>query len=176
MNLSGLISNQFKKGFQMTAQSIGTPSASEQLSAVGKPETIEPIPVNTGKSDGSTKRLVDNPFVQMQTPVTFLLIDADIALTVQLADQVFIGRRDDDFKPGDKLDIDLMEYGAREKGISRRHAMLCRISNKLSIVDLNSTNGTYLNGLRLVPERPFFLQDGDEICFGKMPCHIHFAH
>ena len=159
----------------MTTQGICTPSPSEPLLAASKPEIVKPAPLNTIRLGGTTKRLIDNPLRQNQTPITFHLIEAGIALTVQLADQVFIGRHDYDFAPRDKLDIDLMEYGAREKGVSRRHAMLCRISNRPSIMDLKSTNGTYLNGVRLEPDKPRILRDGDEICFGKMMCHIHFA-
>jgi pSer/pThr/pTyr-binding forkhead associated (FHA) protein len=69
-----------------------------------------------------------------------------------------------------------MAHGGREKGVSRLHAALYRIGYMLSIVDLESTNGTYRNGVRLVPNRPRVLIDGDELCFGNMLFHIHFGY
>ncbi|MBZ0306424.1 MAG: FHA domain-containing protein [Anaerolineae bacterium] len=140
----------------MTSQSIYIPSKSETLSPSRKLADVKPAPINTIRLGGTTKRLTDHAVLQNQPPITFLLIDADITVSVQLADQAFIGRHDDDFEFQDRLDIDLMPYEAREKGVSRRHAMLCRISNRLCIIDLKSTNGTYVNGFRLVPDKPFF--------------------
>ncbi len=75
----------------------------------------------------------------------------------------------------ENLDIDLRGYGGREKGVSRLHATLHRVNSTLSIVDLNSSNGTFYNGVRLLPGQPRFLQSGDEVCFGNMRFRIHFG-
>lgn len=45
------------------------------------------------------------------------------------------------------------------KEVSRRHAMLCRDRTAIWLVDLNSQNGTWLNGVRLI--EPKMLKDGD---------------
>jgi len=65
-------------------------------------------------------------------------------------------------------DIDLTPYSAYENGVSRLHAVLKKSSAKVSIMDLGSSNGTYLNGARLVPEREYALQHGNIIAFGKL--------
>jgi NMD protein affecting ribosome stability and mRNA decay len=77
-----------------------------------------------------------------------------------------IGRTDEasDYTP----DVDLAEYGAREQGVSRRHAALVRYRGTIHIVDLNSVNGTFLNGRRLTPEIAYPLNVGDALRIGNM--------
>lgn len=77
-----------------------------------------------------------------------------------------IGRSDDgtSYLP----DIDLAAFGAREQGISRRHAALVRYHNTVHIIDLGSVNGTYLNGRRLVPEMPLPINIGDSLRLGNL--------
>ncbi len=56
--------------------------------------------------------------------------------------------------------------------VSRTHAELRVDSDQLFVVDLNSTNGTYVNGSRITGEREIF--DGDEIYFADMRFTVHF--
>ncbi len=65
-------------------------------------------------------------------------------------------------------DIDLAEFKALEKGVSRRHAALVRYQEKLHLVDLASINGTFLNGKRLKPDIPYMLTSGDQLGFGDL--------
>lgn len=51
--------------------------------------------------------------------------------------------------------------------ISRRHAMITRSYNDYYIEDLNSTNGTYVNGVKLVPGKKQILQMNDIILLGN---------
>ncbi len=50
---------------------------------------------------------------------------------------------------------------------SRFHAELRAMGGKMEIVDLNSINGTFVNGDRLTPDQPRSLQQGDEIIFAR---------
>lgn len=65
-------------------------------------------------------------------------------------------------------DIDLSSYEARERGVSRRHAALVLYSGSMHLVDLGSINGTYINGVRLVPDNPSPINQGDEIRLGML--------
>jgi pSer/pThr/pTyr-binding forkhead associated (FHA) protein len=65
-------------------------------------------------------------------------------------------------------------FGAAEQGVSRRHAIIRRGENTLTLIDLGSTNGTHLNGQRLTPNQPRVLRDGDEIRMGRLVFHIYF--
>lgn len=73
-----------------------------------------------------------------------------------------------------KPDIDLSVYEAVEKGVSRQHATLEVSEDTLMLMDLGSSNGTYINGQRLVPNQPRVLRDGDEVRLGKLVVHIYF--
>ncbi|NBJ94186.1 DUF6382 domain-containing protein [Parablautia muri] len=55
-----------------------------------------------------------------------------------------------------------------EKSISRMHAKFFRDGNKIYISDLNSTNGTFRNGMRLAPNASEIIEPGDEIRLGKL--------
>lgn len=55
-----------------------------------------------------------------------------------------------------------------DDSISRLHAKIVREGNKFLLSDLNSTNGTYRNGLRLNPNETLPIEPGDEIAFGKL--------
>ncbi len=95
------------------------------------------------------------------------------ALVFQLQDELLIGRADPQM--GLQPDLDLMPYGAVEQGVSRRHAKIQRVDDTLMLVDLESTNGTYLNGQRLLPNQPRMLRDGDEVRLGRLVLHVFFS-
>jgi pSer/pThr/pTyr-binding forkhead associated (FHA) protein len=60
-------------------------------------------------------------------------------------------------------DLDLHAYHPDDKGVSRCHVKLQPEYERLSVIDLASTNGTWLNGTRIMPNLPVSLQDGDVI-------------
>ena len=49
------------------------------------------------------------------------------------------------------------------KMISRRHCKIVKGESGYAVVDLNSSNGTYLNGMRLFPGREYPVKNGDMI-------------
>jgi hypothetical protein len=71
-------------------------------------------------------------------------------------------------------DVDFTPYGALESGVSRLHAMIELHDDTITIDDAGSSNGTFLNGQKIVPHQPLILRDGDEIRFGKIVANIYF--
>ncbi|NDJ55149.1 MAG: FHA domain-containing protein [Chloroflexi bacterium] len=65
-------------------------------------------------------------------------------------------------------DLDFAPYGAMRFGVSRRHALVRPGDRMLYLIDQNSTNGTWVNGQRLLPGRDFPLSDGDVIELGAL--------
>lgn len=55
-----------------------------------------------------------------------------------------------------------------DQSISRRHARFFREGNRIYMSDLNSTNGSFKNGMRLLPNASEVLEPGDEIRLGKL--------
>ncbi len=64
--------------------------------------------------------------------------------------------------------IDLVPHGAFSLGVSRRHARLLQTSSGYAVMDLNSTNGTWLNQTRLEPEKEYPLNNGDILRLGHL--------
>ena len=100
----------------------------------------------------------------------------DTGNTVELdaREEILMGRYD----PSNtvKLTLDLTPFGARDQGVSRVHAAIRRGEDTLTLVDLNSANGTHLNGQRLTPNQPRVLRDGDEVRLGKLVCYVYFKY
>lgn len=55
-----------------------------------------------------------------------------------------------------------------DSSISRLHARIEKQGEKVFLTDMNSTNGTYKNGLRMEPSTTVEIEPGDEIRFGKL--------
>lgn len=96
------------------------------------------------------------------------------SLEIELSDgvKVFMGRYD--ARAGIKPEIDLSNYGAAQKGVSRQHAQLVYENESLKILDQDSSNFTYLNGQRLPPHQARILRDGDEIRLGALMIIVQF--
>ncbi len=71
-------------------------------------------------------------------------------------------------------DIDLTPYGGLEQGVGRRHVRLYIDQGTLYIDDLQSTNGTFVNGTKLIPGTPRALQASDDVRLGNMPIRIQW--
>jgi len=69
-------------------------------------------------------------------------------------------------------DIDLTPYQAYANGVSRLHAVLKREGQRVFVMDLGSSNGTYLNGKRLQPNVDQTLNHGDMLALGKLKIQI----
>ena len=69
---------------------------------------------------------------------------------------------------------DLNPFNGFELGVSRNHAQIQLDANGyLELTDLGSSNGTFLNGVRLEPLRPYRLVNGDEVRFARLATYIY---
>jgi hypothetical protein len=171
---SPFISSNLRAQLKAAGQSAVTdtmpavsPDMSAQLNTSSKTVKIDPH-----EFDLEAKTLAGNALLKNHSAVVFALIDSEILLPIHVTNRMIIGRSD--VESGEKVDIDLTPYGGRERGVSRRHAILYRTRFTVSLVDLNSSNGTYLNGLRLIPHQPRLLREGDEVRLGNMRFHTYF--
>ena len=55
-----------------------------------------------------------------------------------------------------------------DASVSRIHARFVEREGRTALIDLNSTNGTFVNGVRLEQEEVMMLEDGDELRFGNV--------
>ncbi|MGQ9889589.1 MAG: FHA domain-containing protein [Aggregatilineales bacterium] len=85
---------------------------------------------------------------------------------------VILGRVD--HRNSARPDVDLSRFGAAERGVSRQHARLEIVDNRLFVVDLGSSNGTFYRMQRLQPHQPCMLKRGDEIILGRLAMQVMF--
>ena len=69
-------------------------------------------------------------------------------------------------------DIDLTPFKAYEWGISRLHAFLDIKDNQVSLIDNNSSNGTFQGGRRIESNKPYLLHHGNIFMLGKLRLQI----
>jgi len=61
-----------------------------------------------------------------------------------------------------------VDYALEDRSVSRIHARILEEDGFIYLEDLNSTNGTFKNGLRMQPYERRRLEKGDELRFGKV--------
>ncbi|MBD5474487.1 MAG: FHA domain-containing protein [Lachnospiraceae bacterium] len=61
-----------------------------------------------------------------------------------------------------------VDYVLADNSVSRIHARFDREGERVLLTDMNSTNGTYRNGLRMQPQETVEIEAGDEIRFGNL--------
>ena len=71
--------------------------------------------------------------------------------------------------------LDLTEFNAHQHGVSRQHCRLQRDGDCLIATDLDSANGTYLNGEPLLPYRDYILTHGDKLILGTLHVYVFFS-
>jgi pSer/pThr/pTyr-binding forkhead associated (FHA) protein len=97
-----------------------------------------------------------------------------IEVDVDPSAEVVLGRRDTGL--GLSPQVNLAPYGGYRKGVSRQHAAI-RLGEHghLTLCDLGSSNGTFLNGRRLSAQYPRRLEVGDEIRLGNLKLRLAAA-
>jgi hypothetical protein len=96
-------------------------------------------------------------------------------ILVSIPGTVVFGRRD--AATGSAPDVDLTPFAGYRMGVSRRHAEIRRDpdnSRRIVLWDLGSSNGTFLNGDRLISHRAYVLRNGDQIRFGQLSIRVYF--
>jgi hypothetical protein len=73
-------------------------------------------------------------------------------------------------------DVDLNHQGGAELGVSRMHVSIRyeQKNNALLIADLDSANGTFVNGQRLHPREVRVLRHGDELRLARLVLLVYF--
>lgn len=69
-------------------------------------------------------------------------------------------------------DVDLSPFDAYAQGVSRLHAALKINKNRVAIMDLGSSNGTRVNGQKIVPHVDYPINHNDQIALGKLRIQI----
>jgi len=124
------------------------------------------------ESTGQTSMPTNNEDAQV-SPLSLLVVQSGQVLHLAGRSEYSLGRAAE----GQPIlpDIDLTPYDAYSMGVSRIHATLRWINKKIYIMDLGSSNGTRINGQKILPQIDFPIKQGDVISFGRLKIQI-FIH
>lgn len=124
------------------------------LSVIEPEVTYRPVPF----------RDIPRDRVQTVWRVRFdLASDTSKCFGLDINGEVILGRGSE----GSEM-IDLSSFGADELGMSRRHVLLRPTIEKLYVIDMGSTNGTWRNGHPIGVNSPYPLVNGDSLTMGKL--------
>lgn len=150
-----------KKKEEPAAKEIVLGAAAEESAPRGPVYSV-PVVVGSDEDDGITTipeeeataacfRLVGDATMPRSIPVS---LELGGIFTIGRFD-VALGRQQSSF-----------EFPAKTKAVSRHHAAVERTAEGYTLVDLGSSTGTYLQGKRLTPNVPRFLERGCRVAFG----------
>jgi pSer/pThr/pTyr-binding forkhead associated (FHA) protein len=103
----------------------------------------------------------------------FIGNEATSPIRIQVDEALIVGRADS--VEGYTPDLDLSPFGARDAGVSRRHAKIVFQDGALHICDLGSVNGTRLNGVKLPPNQLYRLNNGAKLECGNLRMTVYVA-
>lgn len=123
---------------------------------------------------GQEMSVTPDPLAARERPVTLYckFLDTDQQITLPSRPELIFGRGDR--QAGNNPDVDLNTLGGKEGGVSRRHARLNHRREELYLEDLDSMNGTFVNGKRLPAYRRTLIQPGDTIRLGLLRITFRF--
>jgi hypothetical protein len=101
------------------------------------------------------------------------LLDKAVPVATMLEKEFLLGRVAEEIT--EPL-VDLTDLDGLDLGVSRRHAMIRASWNGYVLIDLNSSNGTWLNGHRIVPNTPNDLPNGAVIQLGRLKLVVSYLH
>lgn len=137
------------------------------------------------KSKSDSPQLMDDPAIEIPDGCLKFASWMNLRLEVEGFDTpivirpiedkpLLIGRRHDSLPV--QPHIDLTPYLEGKHGVSRRHALLRLRGTRLEVQDLNSTNGTSINGVRFSPKESHQVRHQDTIIFGQIHMRVSFVH
>jgi hypothetical protein len=130
----------------------------------------------TQKFTSSTKELRESLEYAKEIPgkggtwISLHLLDSGQILPFSEQTEFSLGRLSDN-QPIEP-DVDLSPYKAFDNGVSRLHAVIRQNEGNVVLVDLGSSNGSYINGIRILPNIEHPLRHGDIVALGKLKIQV----
>lgn len=94
-------------------------------------------------------------------------------LIVRVSNNLILGRKADGNET-DGADVDLNVFDAYARGVSKQHAVIEFDGRVLTIRDLGSRNGTFINMQAVAPHSHRVLRDNDILHLGNLELLVHF--
>ena len=126
--------------------------------------------ITLNEIERNTDRIRSTPATPLQSRISLHIIESGQILPLAERTEYTLGRSSE----GQPIvpDVDLSSYNAYANGVSRLHAAIKLVNKRIVVVDLGSSNGTYLNGVRLSPYIETPVSHGDLIFLGKLKIQL----
>jgi pSer/pThr/pTyr-binding forkhead associated (FHA) protein len=126
------------------------------------------ISSSTGKFNRPTSRKNTRP--KPKNFYSLHLVEQNKVFNLENEKEIIVGRGAE----GQQIlpDINLTPYNAYELGVSRLHVSLKIIDRQLFVSDLDSSNGTFINGFQIHPHKAELLKHRDILKLGKLKIQI----
>jgi hypothetical protein len=103
--------------------------------------------------------------------IAIFIREVDEPFVIRLAADLIMGRYGGPNEAAPPM-IDFAPFDAYGLGVSRQHAMLRRLGPDVGIVDLGSTNGTWINGVQIRPHETVLIRSGDRVALARLILRI----
>jgi pSer/pThr/pTyr-binding forkhead associated (FHA) protein len=153
-------------GHSLMAGELACPACHISVLAIGKTVKIDgqrvtnPKQWTTGKAFADPQKSV-GIFIQ---DTELLLPDAEVIIMGRAANQI----------EHNMAYVDLTPFRAGSMGVSRHHLRLVRKEDMLFGSDLNSTNGSFINGRPMAANVDRILRNNDELQLGELKFFVKF--
>lgn len=154
---------------------------------VDKFKTEPPLAPKTNNRDGTTQQLATSELtpsyhdqfleqlyrqynIEVSHAILFYVQNQAEPQIFVGKEKVVLGRKDDNGRI--TPEFDLTPYDGGQHGVSRLHAKIAYKDDKYMIQDLGSTNGTRINGNKLVPYQYMPLSDGAVLQIGRLLMNV----
>jgi len=109
---------------------------------------------------------------ELAADIEFVILNSGRRVTLPFNEEIRIGRAD----PNKEIspEVDLSDDDGAMLGVSRLHASLRSTENGVILVDLGSTNGTFLHEENLAAHESSCLRSGDIFRLGEMQVQVFF--
>lgn len=128
-------------------------------------------PLGERKPHTAPLRDFDDPEI-IPWVVEFRVVGTSYILRAPMERSFIVGRSDTaiDFMP----DIDLTVVEGQSRGVSRRHVQINAKDNRLTVRDLGSANGTFVNGQRAETAKDYRIHHGQILTLGRLELQVNF--
>jgi hypothetical protein len=127
--------------------------------------------VDSKPSDSEPSTFDVKPNDIPERTLALYLMNRDKPIILPCENKVMVGRFDSE--PSMPA-VNLAPFKAQRLGVSRKHAVIRHQGDSYSIVDLDSTNGTWINNQRLQPYESYALNSMDELRLGSLKMLVFF--
>lgn len=107
-------------------------------------------------------------FIPAQGLTFYIINNGELVIVGEEQNELILGRKIDDSVKN------LINIGAYDVFVSRRHAKIIKTDHGYEIMDLGSSNGTWLEEQRLIPHKTYPLKSGAQLRLGHIQIMVHY--